>query len=172
MNIHHLYSTLPSFMIVVFCFVAALIFGSLIEYWVHRWMHNSYRVGRVHSKHHHSNCNQGVIREFMEYAGGSSIFMWPIFFISLEVGLSWSIGILVYAAFSAYSHQLQHDNPSRCFWTRIHYIHHKYNMEQHNFGLAMDVWDRVFGTYKPYKLEPLEEELLQAEKGYLDIKWW
>lgn len=160
-------------MVVVFYFVAALIFGSLIEYWVHRWMHKLHMVGKAHHKHHHSNTGQGVIWEFLQYAGGVSIFMCPIFLISIQAGLIWSMGILVYAAFSAYSHQLQHENPSLCFWTKTHYVHHKYNMEQHNFGLAMDVWDRVFGTYKPYKLvESLEEELLQLEKGYLDIKWW
>jgi len=38
----------------------------------------------------------------------------------------------------------------------VHYVHHKYGMWHHNFGLAVDWWDHVFGTYKP--VEWLTEE--------------
>ena len=30
-----------------------------------------------------------------------------------------------------------------------HYVHHKFNMWHYNFGMALDIWDRVFRTYKP-----------------------
>ena len=30
-----------------------------------------------------------------------------------------------------------------------HYVHHAFNMWHYNFGMTFDIWDRVFGTYKP-----------------------
>jgi sterol desaturase/sphingolipid hydroxylase (fatty acid hydroxylase superfamily) len=42
------------------------------------------------------------------------------------------------------------------FWMRlpVHHLHHHYEMQKHNFGLSVDWWDRVFGTYKPMPYQP------------------
>ena len=155
------------------CFVLAFILASLVEYWLHRLMHVSPRIGERHRDHHRRNEGQGVVWEFRDYVQGSCIAMFAMFFVSLAAGIGWFLGSLAYAAFSAYAHQLQHENPTKCFWMKmpVHYVHHKYGMWHHNFGLAVDWWDRVFGTYKPVEWLT-EEETSQPERGYLQLRWW
>ncbi|MBF2077089.1 MAG: sterol desaturase family protein [Synechococcales cyanobacterium T60_A2020_003] len=155
------------------CFVVAFIFASFVEYWMHRLMHASAKIGERHRDHHRRNEGQGVIWEFRDYVLGSAILIIPMFFVSLTAGLGWAAGALVYAAFSAYAHQLQHENPRKCFWMTmpVHYVHHKYGMWNHNFGLAVDWWDHVFGTYKLVDWLT-EDELTRPEKGYLELRWW
>lgn len=160
-------------MVAVLFFVAAFVFASFVEYWMHRLMHASPRVGQRHRDHHRRNEGQGVLWEFFDYVKGSAIAMLIPFLFSVAAGLGWVAGALVYAAFSAYAHQLQHENPTRCFWMKmpVHYVHHKYNMWHHNFGLGVDWWDHVFGTYKPVEWIT-EEEKAQANRGYLQLRWW
>ncbi len=155
------------------CFVLAFILASMLEYWVHRLMHYSPRFGKVHRDHHRRNEGQGVIKEFLAYIKGACFFMCLLFLVSLQMGIAWFLGCLVYAAFSAYAHQLQHDNPTKCFWMKmpVHYVHHKYNQWHENFGLGVDWWDRIFGTYKPTEWIGEEEES-QVEKGHLQLRWW
>jgi sterol desaturase/sphingolipid hydroxylase (fatty acid hydroxylase superfamily) len=155
------------------CFILAFIFASLVEYWLHRLMHYSPRIGKRHRDHHRRNEGQGVIWEFKDYVQGSIIFMCVLFFVSWPVGIGWFLGSMVYAAFSAYAHQLQHENATKCFWMKmpVHYVHHKYNQWHHNFGLGVDWWDHIFGTYQ--SIEWLtEEEMNQAKRGYLEMRWW
>ncbi len=153
--------------------IAAFLFGSLVEYWIHRLMHASPRIGARHRDHHRRNEGQGVIPEFRDYVVGSLVAMVPAFLFSWVVGLGWMLGGLLYAAFSAYAHQLQHENPMKCFWMPlpVHYVHHKYGMWEHNFGLAVDWWDQVFGTYKPVPW-PTETELNLPERGFWQLRWW
>lgn len=153
--------------------MAAFGFASLVEYWLHRLMHVSPRIGARHRDHHRRNEGQGVLWEFRDYVIGSLLAMFLMFFVSAIAGWGWLLGALGYAAFSAYAHQLQHENPTKCFWMRmpVHYVHHKYGMWNHNFGLAVDWWDHVFGTYKP--VDWLSEiELNQPQRGYLELRWW
>jgi sterol desaturase/sphingolipid hydroxylase (fatty acid hydroxylase superfamily) len=154
-------------------FIAAFILSSLVEYWVHRLMHKPGKFGERHRDHHRRNEGQGVVWEFRDYVRATIILMWPMFLISTAAGLGWLFGAIIYAAFSAYAHQLQHENPSKCFWMKmpVHYVHHKYQMWHHNFGLAVDWWDHVFGTYQLMEWET-EEELNLAQKSYLELRWW
>lgn len=159
--------------VAIACFIAAFIFASLVEYWMHRLMHASAKIGERHRDHHRRNEGQGVIWEFRDYMVGSAILIIPMFFVSLTAGLGWAAGAFVYAAFSAYAHQLQHENPQKCFWMKmpVHYVHHKYGMWNHNFGLGVDWWDHVFGTYKQVDWLT-EDELARPNKGYLELRWW
>ncbi len=159
-------------MIVLISFIVAFVVASLVEYWIHRLMHASQKLGERHRDHHRRNEGQGVIWEFFDYIKGSAIAMGLPFLISVEIGSGWLLGALAYAAFSAYAHQLQHENPTRCFWMKmpVHYVHHKYGMWHHNFGLGVDWWDHVFGTYK--LVDWLTEEELSQETGYFALKWW
>lgn len=154
-------------------FVISFVLSSLVEYWVHRWMHKSPRFGQRHRDHHRRNEGQGVLWEFWDYVKGTSILLVLPFLISFEIGLGWLLGGVAYAAFSSYAHQLQHENPTKCFWMKmpVHYIHHKHNMWCENFGLGVDWWDHVFGTYKPVEW-PTEEELAQPERSYAQLRWW
>jgi sterol desaturase/sphingolipid hydroxylase (fatty acid hydroxylase superfamily) len=162
-------------MLILISFVLTLIFGSFMEYWLHRLMHSWPKFGRdiiTHYDHHRRNEGQGVIGEFKDYLKAVVALSWVIL-ISRPIGIGFILGACVYAIFSAYAHQLQHDNPSKCFWMKmpVHYVHHKYNQWHHNFGLGVDCWDKVFGTYKPMEWQE-EAELNQPERGYLQIKWW
>lgn len=154
-------------------FIAAFVLSSFVEYWVHRFMHKPGKFGERHRDHHRRGEGQGVIWEFRDYIKGTVVLMWPMFFISMSAGLGWVWGALIYAAFSAYAHQLQHENPSKCFWMKmpVHYVHHKYQMWEHNFGLGVDWWDHIFGTYKLVEWET-EAELNLAQRGYLELRWW
>ncbi|MGD1913439.1 MAG: sterol desaturase family protein [Rivularia sp. (in: cyanobacteria)] len=155
------------------CFIIAFVLASLVEYWLHRLMHVNRKIGQRHRDHHRRNEGQGVIWEFRDYVVGSSLVMLLMFFYSWDAGLGWFLGSLIYAAFSAYAHQLQHENPTKCFWMKmpVHYVHHKYGMWEHNFGLAVDWWDHVFGTYKAVEWMS-EKEMALSDLGYLELKWW
>ena len=162
-------------MIILICFLLAFIFASFLEYWLHRFMHIWPWLGRdviSHYDHHRRNEGQGVIGEFKDYFKVVLLLSWT-FLISLPIGIGVFLGSLVYAMFSAYAHQLQHENPSKCFWLKmpVHYVHHQYNQWHHNFGLAVDWWDRVFGTYKPMEWES-DRNSIPEKSGYLQIKWW
>ncbi len=154
-------------------FIAAFLFASLVEYWVHRLMHKPGKFGERHRDHHRRNEGQGVVWEFRDYIKSTILLMWPMFLISNAAGIGWVLGAVFYAAFSAYAHQLQHENPKLCFWMKmpVHYVHHKYQMWHHNFGLAVDWWDHVFGTYQLVEWES-EQELKLAENNYLQLRWW
>jgi sterol desaturase/sphingolipid hydroxylase (fatty acid hydroxylase superfamily) len=155
--------------------ILGFIFASFVEYWLHRLMHVYPRFGRdiiSHYLHHKENSAQGVFPEFKDYSMALPITFFALL-ISLPVGIGFIAGNLVYGLFSAYAHQLQHENPSKCIWLQmpVHYVHHKYNQWDCNFGLAIDFWDKLFGTYKAMDWLT-EKELKQADKGYLQVKWW
>jgi sterol desaturase/sphingolipid hydroxylase (fatty acid hydroxylase superfamily) len=112
---------------------------------MHLWLKRA-----KHVQHHQSGVGQGFLREFFGYARGS----WPLlpagFLYSLGAGVGFMAGGLLYSAFAAYAHELQHEHPECCFWLKrpVHHLHHSERMWNHNFGITFDVWDRVFGTYR------------------------
>jgi sterol desaturase/sphingolipid hydroxylase (fatty acid hydroxylase superfamily) len=134
-------------------FIFAFIFGSFLEYWVHRFLHISPTFGNKitkHYGHHRSNTSKGFFKDFLDFSLVSLLVL-PAFLISLSCGIIMVSGTVAFAAFASYAHQIQHHNPHKCFWMKmpIHYIHHENNQWDSNFGLAIDWWDIVFGTYKP-----------------------
>jgi sterol desaturase/sphingolipid hydroxylase (fatty acid hydroxylase superfamily) len=155
------------------CFALAFLVASFLEYWIHRLMHRPYKLGQKHRDHHKRGEGQGVLGELRDYLLGGLVVMLLPLGLDVEMGLAWACGGLVFVVFSAYAHQLQHENPRRCFWMAmpVHYVHHKYGMWHHNFGLALDWWDRVFGTYKVVDWLD-EKELAKPEKGFAELKWY
>ncbi len=154
-------------------FVATFIFASFVEYWLHRLMHFFPRTfGKVHVEHHRENTGQGFWLELRNYVVGTSPMMANTFVMGWRIGVCCTLGGITYAIFAAYAHQLQHDNPVKCDWMEmpVHYVHHKYNQWHHNFGLAVDWWDRVFGTYQPQEWYT-EVEKNMPKQGYWAIKW-
>ena len=51
-------------------FGIAFVIASLVEYWVHRLMHQPYKLGEKHRDHHRRNEGQGVVWEFRDYLLG------------------------------------------------------------------------------------------------------
>lgn len=136
--------------------IFAFFFASFIEFMVHYLMHRRVFLGKVHTDHHADGRGQGWIGEFQDYIVPSLPLMglmvlggWLIDEIWLGVGMA--VGSLFYCLFAAYAHQVQHEHPELTFWMRrpVHTIHHIHNQWHHNFGIGMDIWDRLFGTYRP-----------------------
>ena len=153
----------------VACFIFAFIFGSFLEYWVHRLMHIYPKFGNgitAHYGHHRSNTTQGFWGDFFHFSLVSLLVL-PTLLISISFGTIMFLGVVAFAAFASYAHQIQHYSPDKCFWMKmpIHYVHHQYNQWDSNFGLAIDWWDRVFGTYKP--VEQLGKKPNMPRSAYL-----
>lgn len=158
-------------------FAGGLVLASLGEYWGHRVLHLDLPLAEVHREHHRLNEAQGVLREVIDYFKGGLPCSLPFaaalwFTVSPAAGLALLLGGALYGIFAAYAHQLQHENPHGCFWMRmpVHYVHHKYGMRRRNFGIAVDVWDRVFGTYEVVAWDG-ERERAAARRGRWRIKW-
>src|SRR5438876_12195479 len=96
-------------------FFLGILVASFVEYWGHRAMH-TILLKKKHVLHHKEGGAQGWFWEFLDYVLGAG-FLLPLGFLwSVEAGIGFAGGALSYAAFSAYSHQLQHERPELCFW--------------------------------------------------------
>lgn len=75
---------------------------------------------------------------------------------STQAGIGFALGALAYAALAAYAHQVQHERPDLVFWMvqPNHAVHHYHSEWHHNFGITVDWWDRVFGTFRRHEPEP------------------
>jgi sterol desaturase/sphingolipid hydroxylase (fatty acid hydroxylase superfamily) len=154
----------------VCAFFIALVVGTLVEYWVHRWMH-SWLLKKKHALHHRDGWGQGWLGEFWDYFVGTLPILAAGFLYSVEAGIGFAAGGLFYASWAAYSHQLQHERPELCFWLKrpVHYLHHHHHMWHYNFGISLDLWDRVFGTYKEVEWNPGRKR--HSLWSYFKIKW-
>jgi sterol desaturase/sphingolipid hydroxylase (fatty acid hydroxylase superfamily) len=153
-------------------FVLAIVIGTFVEYWGHRFMHK-WLLRKRHARHHQSGVGQGWLGEFFDYSTGTLLLMWLGFLHSVEAGIGFAAGGVAYAAWAAYSHQLQHERPELCFWLRrpVHYLHHHHHMWHHNFGISVSLWDHVFRTYKKVDWQPPAADRKPALLSYLRIKW-
>jgi sterol desaturase/sphingolipid hydroxylase (fatty acid hydroxylase superfamily) len=154
-------------------FLAAFLIGTLVEYGVHRLMHGRVFLHKKHAEHHRDGWGQGWLGEFGDYFLPCLPIIWLGFLYSIPAGIGWALGGFSYAFLAAYAHQLQHDNADMVFWMPrpVHYLHHKHHMWKHNFGILVDWWDRVFGTYQyvEWKREkPMREHGMRA---FFRINW-
>jgi len=162
--------------------VGVFLVGSFVEYWYHRLMHyppailkKNFQLGSVHTQHHKDNTADGIFLELSIYIGaGVPIMAAPFAFWPFRNATLWFVGSLCWLLLAAFSHQASHENPCLLFWMPmpVHYVHHKYNEQHHNFGMATDFWDRVFGTYCYHPYWCGEKELAMYNKyGVFDLKW-
>ncbi|MFL5342306.1 MAG: sterol desaturase family protein [Gemmataceae bacterium] len=142
-------------------FVGGVVVGSLAEYGIHILMHRRIFLGRTHRNHHREPEGENWLKQFVYYVAGAMLpsaavcsACWPLDLLPL--GLGTTGGGIAWAAWVAYAHTLQHERPELVFWMKlpVHHLHHEYEMARHNFGLSVDWWDRVFGTYKPMPWQP------------------
>lgn len=158
-------------------FFAALVVGTFVEYWGHRLMHAGKVFNKRHLKHHRSGLGQGWFGEFRAYLIPAPVILGSGFLYgflySAWSGIGFVIGGTLYAAFAAYSHQIQHECPELVFWMPqpTHYLHHKHNMWHHNFGISVDIWDRVFRTYTVVEWHPAKRPFDHPLSKFFQIKW-
>lgn len=155
-------------------FVAALLVGTLAEYGVHRLMHYGKVLHKTHAKHHQRGEAQGWLGEFRDYFLPSLLVIWVGFPYSLAAGVGFAAGGTMYAAWAAYAHQVQHENPELVFWLKrpVHHLHHKHKMWHHNFGISFSLWDHVFRTYKAVDWRPEKRPLQHGWTSFFKIKWF
>ncbi len=160
-------------------FFIAILVGTFVEYAVHRLMHTGTVLGKKHAHHHQDGHGQGWFGEFKDY-------FFPTFPVSVVVlvvsyfvgylafGAGFAIGGTFYAIVAAYAHQVQHERPELVFWLRrpVHYLHHKHKMWKHNFGITVDFWDRLFGTYKVVEWNPEKRPFQHPLSYFFRIKWF
>lgn len=151
----------------------ALLFGTFAEYVVHRLMHWGILHPQGHRWHHESNEARTYLRDFLDYSTGAVVLCWPGWIVSTTSGVGWMLGALAYAALASYSHQLQHANADLVFWMKrpVHRLHHAHDMAAHNFGVLVDWWDRLFGTYRPIEWPRTPPAGGYRGKDYLAIPW-
>ena len=143
--------------------VFGFVLGTFVEYWFHRAMHSGLILSEVHNGHHrgamHGRHGQGILKQFRDAtflplavaAIGLPIDYFYISGGALAAGTV--LGTLAHALFVAWVHQAQHEDPRLVPWLSkmpVHFIHHKLDQTEHNFGFSVDWWDRLFGTFKPY----------------------
>jgi sterol desaturase/sphingolipid hydroxylase (fatty acid hydroxylase superfamily) len=149
----------------------ALLEGSLSEYWIHRSMHRRGWARRRHGEHHMAGTGQGWLGEFCDYVSPALPFCVLSFIPSLAIGVGFSAGLVLYFAFAAYSHQVQHERPELVFWMKapVHHLHHRHHMSKHNYGIGVDIWDRWFGTYQFRRWQ--QRERPRDVREWLRIQW-
>ena len=140
--------------------LSAVFLGTLAEYFVHRLMHWGVLYPEGHKYHHGSNDPRTYLRDFFDYGTGAVLTGWLGFLISVPAGIGWALGAFAYTLLASYAHQLQHANADRVFWMPrpVHRLHHAYDMTGHNFGILVDWWDRLFGTYRSVEWPPRPDQ--------------
>jgi sterol desaturase/sphingolipid hydroxylase (fatty acid hydroxylase superfamily) len=154
-------------------FGLALFLGTIIEYVTHRLMHAGYLFPTQHLNHHRKRGARGWFWEFGEHWLWLSPLLFLGFLYSVEAGLGLLLGGTLYVALVGYSHQLQHEHPERVFWLPrpIHYLHHRFDKGNYDFGIVVDFWDRLLGTYKAYNYKPPAGYRFTF-RGLFEIKWY
>jgi sterol desaturase/sphingolipid hydroxylase (fatty acid hydroxylase superfamily) len=155
-------------------FVFAFLLGSFVEYATHRLMHLRRLLGTRHLNHHKKGDGQGVWGEFVDYFLFSLLFIWLGFLVSKPVGIAYAVGVALYSFLAAWAHQLNHERPELVFWMPrpVHYLHHRYNMWRANFGILVDFWDRLLGTYEAVEWKPERRAFDYPLRAFFEIGWF
>jgi sterol desaturase/sphingolipid hydroxylase (fatty acid hydroxylase superfamily) len=160
-------------------FMGAFVFGIFVECAIHYLMHKRIMLGNIYILHHSEGTGQAWWGEFLVYflpavpfLIGCFVFSWLVLDL-LWLGIGIAAGGSWYAAFAAYSHQVQHEQPELAFWMRrpVHTIHHVHNMWRHNFGISLDWWDHVFGTYKRVEWQNKQPIKTAISSAFIGGRW-
>ena len=158
------------FVLQVMLVVLLIEFG---QYWMHRLMHNHWFFWSTHAPHHHItqlNAMKGYVGNPLE-----------LFLISLSVVALFDLplaavfgGLNVIGMVAIFAHANVRSDPPRWysfFFTTIrhHSLHHtalSYEDTRWNYGCAIIIFDRIFGTFK----EGESEIVGQDERIRLSIR--
>jgi sterol desaturase/sphingolipid hydroxylase (fatty acid hydroxylase superfamily) len=148
----------------------ALLFASLVNYWVHRLQHAIPALWALH-KFHHSADRLAILTTFrgtkLESALSSALRIFPIAILSVPIAVKptaaspWyflAASYFLFVALSRLNSFLIHSNLDLGYgWVgrwlivspRMHRIHHSSSTLHHtrNFSFDLVLWDRIFGTY-------------------------
>lgn len=157
----------------IFGAVTGMVVGTLMEYVVHRLMHWGILYPEGHRYHHATGDPRTYLQDLLDYGMGGVLFGWVGFLISTPLGIGGAIGAAIYVVLASYAHQLQHADASLVFWMRrpVHRLHHDLDMIDRNFGILVDWWDRLFGTYAPVEHPRRRAAYADRLRGYFAIPW-
>jgi sterol desaturase/sphingolipid hydroxylase (fatty acid hydroxylase superfamily) len=133
-------------------FLAALAIGSVVEYFVHRFvLHSRFRFWMIrrHKLHHKTYVRYSIASEFLGFFPPAVPLLWIGFVHSAPAGLAFAAGTVAYVLAVAVVHKWSHEAPHRLFWMHpaVHGVHHECGAGW-NYGVVTPFWDRVFGTYR------------------------
>ena len=137
--------------------LAFLFLHDTYYYWLHRWMHHSKWLWKIHLAHHKSSTTS-VLTAFSFHpweAFLQAVFL-PLFLLVVPMSL---IGLFIILAIMTISATINHAgveiypkkpwNSFICRWfigATHHDLHHKY--VRTNYGLYFRFWDVILGTEK------------------------
>lgn len=161
---------LPDWAVMALFTFALFVVDDLARYIVHRLLHRVPLLWSFH-KVHHSAASLNPLTVYRVHPLESALFILRgslvqgcclalfVFFFGEQVGLVTVIGANVLNfAFNALGSNLRHSHVSIGFWHPVervfispaqHQIHHSVAVEHHdrNFGVALAIWDLMFGTH-------------------------
>lgn len=149
------------------CFLLPIYFLAyeFCYYWWHRTMHESPVFYQYIHKHHHQQKypDRGAIDTFNTGCIESQVglhLQLAVLWLSKLLGLSSLPAAIWFFSIAGWLSVLEHDKHDRTLlfdWYRTddHHMHHSY--VKCNFSPYSTVWDRVYGTFQPFKLLPKSE---------------
>ena len=141
----------------MFGFIIGFLYGSLLEYMIHRFVfhklgHKKKSIWSYHLRGHHVLSRKNNFIDLTESQAESVGMMLlvlvhtPLFFVSFGAWL----GVTLYALAFKYLHGLQHKHPEFTKkYMKWHWDHHMKSPNK-NFGVVVPWMDYFFGTRKKY----------------------
>lgn len=130
-----------TFLLICFGFI----FGTFIEYWLHRALHKFFPV--YHQQHHDDPKDYSVGGSWQAHLSYIALGAVVISFFSLWMALGFLIWYGIYVCVHYYCHHLP---AIKATWVDPfqdnHIVHH--NENDFNYGVTSPVWDLAFMTYK------------------------
>lgn len=136
-------------------FAIILVTADVVEYWIHRTMHEVPALWRIHAVHHsaeHMDWLSGSRLHILEPLVTRMLVMLPAFILGAE-----GTPLLCYVIFAGFQAGLTHSNfgldfgPLKYVFNtpQFHHWHHSSEREavDRNYAAHLPVVDRIFGTY-------------------------
>tara|TARA_B100000945_G_scaffold10724_1_gene8452 strand:- start:428 stop:1438 length:1011 start_codon:yes stop_codon:yes gene_type:complete len=185
----YLSTILPQWMIALSFTMFLFLLDDFARYWLHRWLHKVPILWSFHKVHHSATVLnpftvfrthplEGVlfsIRSALVQGFTTAVFF---FFFGDKVTLLMVLGASVFTfTFNFLGSNLRHSPVSIQYWRNLerilmspaqHQIHHS-NAKEHidkNFGVALSVWDWMFGTLSISKDDEKLRFGLSEEQSY------
>ena len=121
-------------------FILGLILWTVLEYGIHRWLFH----GPLASEHQHHHDSPGIPQPIPLWVHAIPIVL--LCWLNIPLGLGVLTGLVIYDAL----HERLHHGTLEWSWLQRlkaeHTHHHK--VPTTNFGLTINIWDRVAKTYR------------------------